>query len=260
MRAITVIAAALVLAKYHDIQSALTAAKATDVINVAAGLYELPNGIGIAKVGVTLQGAGADRTILDGKNNTEDVVSILVPGVTVTGFTLRNGAGTGVSIKDSTNLCNINHNVIIGMPYPGVSIGSGSLFTVIDHNTFAKNDQFAVNAEDDDPGTEITNNIFYMNGDESPVFRSIISGGILGHVTSVKYNCFFGQPNDSATAGTSSTNLRTDPMLVDPPNDFHLEDGSPCLGAASDGTDFGALGKGKNPTDEKPATKGAGGK
>ena len=276
MRVITVIAAALLLAlpvaaktlnvgpsaKYKTIDAALKAAKPGDMVSVAAGFYRVPHGVSLTSDlnNVTLQGAGADRTILDGADSADDVVSIYAKGATVTGFTLQNATTTGACFHGDTNWGVIDHNVIIGIPYVAVRLAPCMIHAVIDHNTFVKNDQFAISGEGGDPGTEITNNIFYENCDESPVFRSIVTGGMVSHVTPVKYNCFWGQPNDSATAATSSTNLRVDPQLVAPPNDFHLADGSLCIGAGQNRTDIGALGKGKNPVAESPTAKEKGGK
>jgi hypothetical protein len=249
-------------AKCKSIDAALKAAKPGDVVSVAAGFYKVPHGVSLTSDlnNVTLQGAGADRTILDGADSADDVVSIHAKGVTVAGFTLQNATTTGACFYGDINWGTINHNVIIGSHHVGVRLAHYMRYAIIDHNTFAKNDQFAISADSDYAGTEISNNIFYMNNSgELPVFGSITTG-TLTHVTPVKYNCFWGQAKDSATAATSSTNLWANPQLVDPPDDCHLADGSPCLGAASDGSDLGALGKGKNPVVESPTTKGKGGK
>jgi hypothetical protein len=266
VRALTAVAAALLLAlplaaktlnvgpvaKYQDIQAALKAAKAGDVVSVAAGFYRVPNGIQVNKHDVTLQGAGADRTILDGRDSADMLVDIYTNGVTVTGFTLQNGAGSGVHIS-GPNWCNIHHNVIIGNADCGILLGFGTLYAVVDHNTFANNRKAAMYSYSDDPRTEFTNNIVTENG------RSIMTDSTTSHMA-VQYNCFWGRSYDSVAAITNSTNLRADPLLVDPPNDLNLQRGSPCLGKGQSGSDIGALGAAYSPAVEKPATKEASGK
>jgi hypothetical protein len=180
------------------------------------------------------------------------VVSIKAANVTVSGFTLENGSSHGFYASENS-YGNLHHNVITGCKDRGILLGSGQPYAVIDHNTFANNEVSTVYSYRDDSRTKFTNNISYDNG------RSIVTDSTTTHM-SIKYNCFYGGTNDSLTAKTSKTNIRMDPLFVDAESDFHLQDGSPCLGAGKDGTDIGALGKGKNPVVEKPAAQEAGGK
>ena len=54
-------------AEYTDIQTALDAASAGDVVSVAAGYYRVPAGVEVKQNNVALKGAGAEQTILDGE-------------------------------------------------------------------------------------------------------------------------------------------------------------------------------------------------
>lgn len=238
-------------AEFTGIQTALDAASAGDVVNVAAGYYQVPDGIEVNKNNVTLKGAGAEQTYLDGKGDAYAVVSVKASGVTVTGFTLKHGSSHGVYVSQNY-WGNIHHNVITGNQDRGILLGSGSPYAVIDHNTFANNKVSAIYAYTDDPRTKFTNNVVYKNG------RSIVTDSTMSHMT-VKYNCFHGQSNDEAAAATSKTNLRDDPLFVDAESDFHLQKGSPCLGKGEKKSNIGALGMGTNPVIEKPASKESGG-
>jgi hypothetical protein len=164
--------------------------------------------------------------------------------VTVTGFTLENGESHGAYVSES-NWGNIHHNVITGNTDRGILLGSGTPHAVIDHNTLANNKVSAIYSYTDDPRTKFTNNVVYENG------RSIVTDSTMSHMT-VKYNCFWGQSNDSEATRTSKTNFRADPLFVDPTSDFHLQEGSVCLGKGEKESDIGALGTGTNPVIEKP--------
>jgi hypothetical protein len=238
-------------AEYTKIDAALSAASKGDVISVAAGYYEVPDGIDIEKDNITLEGAGADKTILDGVGEAYSVVGIKAKNITVSGFTLQNGSSHGFYASENS-YANLHHNVITGCKDRGILLGSGKPYAIIDHNTFANNKVSTIYSYRDDARTEFTNNISYDNG------RSIVTDSTVSHMT-IKYNCFYAGTNDSLPARTSKTNMRKDPLFVDAESDFHLRDGSPCLGAGKDGSDIGALGKGKNPVIEKTvATKATG--
>ena len=232
--------------EYTDISSALAAASDGDVVSVAAGYYEVPDGIDIETDNVTLKGAGADQTILDGLEKAYAVVSVKAKGVTVTGFTLENGSSHGFYVNESDH-GTLSYCVVTGCQDRGMLLGSGKPYAIIDHNTFANNKVSTIYSYRDDPRTKFTNNISYDNG------RSIVTDSTMSHMT-IKYNCFYGGTNDSLPLATSKTNIDEDPVFVDETGDFHLEDGSPCLGAGKDGSNIGALGKGKNPVIEKPKT------
>lgn len=255
MRVITVIVAALMLAlpmaaktlnvgpgaEYTDINSALSAASSGDVVSVAAGYYGVPDGVDIETDNITLKGAGADQTILDGMDKAYAVVSAKAKGVTVTGFTLQNGSSHGFYASEN-NYGTLSYCVITGCKDRGMLLGSGEPYAVIDHNTFANNQVSTIYSYRDDARTKFTNNISYEDG------RAIVTDSTVSHMT-IKYNCFYGGANDSVAAKTSKTNMIKDPKFLDADSDFHLQDGS----------NIGALGKGKNPVIEKPAAKKASG-
>jgi hypothetical protein len=237
-------------AEYTSIQTALDAASTGDVVSVASGCYLVPEGVEIKADNVTLKGAGADRTILDGENEAYAVVKLGAKGVTVTGFTLENGSSHGAYVTDD-NWGYIQNNVIAANIDRGILLGSGTPHAVIDHNTFANNKVSAIYSYSDDPKTKFTNNVVYENG------RAIVTDSTMSHMT-VKYNCFWGQSNDSEATRTSKTNFRADPLFVNTASDFHLQEGSPCLGKGEKESNIGALATGTNPVIEKPKEKAGG--
>jgi hypothetical protein len=264
MRTLTIIAALLCVlpvaaktlsvgpdAEYADIQTALDAASAGDVVSVAAGFYKVPGGVKAKTSDVTLKGAGADKTILDGMGKPCTVVSVEAKGVTVTGLTLQNG-GDGFYAGDN-NYVTLSYCVVTGFGNRGILLGSGEPYALIDHNTFAHNQGATMYSFRDDARTKFTNNISYENE------RAILTDSTMSHMT-IKYNCFYDGTNDSEATRTSKTNFRADPLFVDATEDFHLMEGSPCLGKGTDGSNIGALDTGKNPVIEKPvASKPSGG-
>jgi len=234
-------------AKYTSIQTALDSASAGDVVSVAAGYYNVPDGIELKTDNVTLKGAGAEQTILDGMDKAYAIVSARAKGVTVTGFTLQNGTSHGFYISED-NYGTLSYCVVAGNKDRGILLGSGEPYAVLDHNTFANNRVSTIYSYRDDARTKFTNNISYENG------RAIVTDSTVTHMT-IKYNCFYGGTNDSEAARTSKTNFLADPLFVDATEDFHLLEGSPCLSKGEKKSNIGALGKGKNPVIEKPTAK-----
>jgi hypothetical protein len=239
-------------AEYKSIQSALDAASTGDVVSVASGYYLVPEGVEIKADNVTLKGAGAERTVLDGENKAYAIVKLGAKGATVTGFTLENGSSHGAYVTDD-NWGYIQNNVIAANIDRGILLGSGTPHAVIDHNTFANNKVSAIYSYSDDPKTKFTNNVVYENS------RAIVTDSTMSHMT-VKYNCFWGQSNDSEATRTSKTNFRADPLFVNATSDFHLQDGSVCLGKGEKESNIGALGTGTNPVVEKPKNEETGAK
>jgi parallel beta-helix repeat protein len=231
-------------AQYTDIQTALDSASAGDVVKIAAGYYEVSDGVEVKANNVTLKGAGADQTILDGVGKAYAIVSANAQGVTVTGFTLTNAESHGFYVT-GTNYGTLSYCVVTDCKDRGILLASGKPYAIIDHNTFANNKVSTIYSYRDDARTKFTNNISYDNG------RSIVTDSTMSHMT-IKYNCFYGGTNDSLPVRTSKTNFRADPLFVEPQSDFHLQEGSPCLGKGEKESNIGALGTGKNPEIQKP--------
>ncbi len=123
-------------------------------------------------------------------------------------------------------------------------------------------------------GTTLQHNLIYFRGDGSTfsIDYSTVQNNILygtnadggGEFTVYRNNLVWGAiptfPNDDDFGNTAYDNLEADPMFVNFPFgqtnvwdfdwDFHLQPGSPAIGAAFDGTDIGPTG-GPFPFDEE---------
>lgn len=84
---------------YNEIQEAIDVAVDGDVVCIAAGTYE--ENLEISRPGITIEGAGAGETILDGTGRRRVVNVYYADRTTLRGFTAMNGAnqsGAGVLV------------------------------------------------------------------------------------------------------------------------------------------------------------------
>ncbi len=173
----------------------------------------------------------------------------------------RNNIGPGTSVYLSYGAGNgwqIKNNIIRGWIICGASndiniLFSNNVFTtnalegfssssvIVDNNIFLSPNSY-VNAFSNCSFLQVLNNIFFntrTDGLSYGTFQNNISYG--GDYTEFDYG--------SNTAIDNIVN--TNPQFVDVPEfdysyDYHLQVGSPCIGAGSDGTDIGIYG-GTNP-------------
>ena len=99
-------------ADYSTIQSAINAASSGDTVQVAIGTCD--GGISV-KSGVTLQGAGAETTIIEG-HEVDRVIAINGGAATTKfdGFTIQNGSSNyGGGIKCTGSNVIVSNNIII---------------------------------------------------------------------------------------------------------------------------------------------------
>jgi len=93
---------------YATIQGAIDAAVAGSAVSVARGIYQ--GGIVISK-SLTLQGARAETTIVDGAGANQAITVQQTGPVTISGFTLENAKTTGLYIQDSSNVT-VSGNIV----------------------------------------------------------------------------------------------------------------------------------------------------
>ncbi|MDP1872556.1 parallel beta-helix domain-containing protein [Phenylobacterium sp.] len=95
------------------LQLALLDAKPGDVVELAAGRFELTDGLSLDVDDVTIQGAGPDATILsfDGQQGGAEGLLITSDRVTVRDFAVENSKGDGVKSKDADQISMINLRV-----------------------------------------------------------------------------------------------------------------------------------------------------
>ena len=86
---------------YEAIQTALIEAEPGDVVHIAAGTYELADGLSLDVDDVTVRGEGPDATILSFKGQIGAGEGLLITsdGVLVTGFAMEDTAGDGIKTK-----------------------------------------------------------------------------------------------------------------------------------------------------------------
>jgi parallel beta-helix repeat protein len=127
---------------YPTIQSALTAAKDGDIIQVSTGVYYENLDVTDA---VQIIGASKDLTIIDGKG-VGNVVYVESSNVKITGFTIRNG-NNGIRVKSGYGAINITGNIIRNNRYGASMIADSGATTsnnVLLANSFINNSEVGI--------------------------------------------------------------------------------------------------------------------
>jgi parallel beta-helix repeat protein len=97
----------------ETLQTALLDAKPGDVVQIAAGRYELTDGLSLDVDNVTVKGAGPDKTILSFKGQKGAGEGLLVTSdkVTVRDFAVEDSRGDGIKSKGSDQISFVNVRV-----------------------------------------------------------------------------------------------------------------------------------------------------
>jgi len=97
----------------EKLQLALLDAKPGDVVRIAAGRYELTDGLSLDVDNVTVQGAGPDKTVLSfrGQKGAGEGLLVTSDRVTVRDFAVEDTKGDGVKSKGSNEISFINLRV-----------------------------------------------------------------------------------------------------------------------------------------------------
>jgi parallel beta-helix repeat protein len=107
---------------YATIQQAINAATDGDSINVSPGTY---NENVLVNKAISLVGAGADTTIIDGQN-IDITVRVSASNVSISGFSITNGYNESLHIAPTAFSCNIHDNTVsFGREY-GISLFGGN--------------------------------------------------------------------------------------------------------------------------------------
>jgi hypothetical protein len=215
---------------YDEIGDALDAADQGDVIFVRAGTYE--EELEMETDRVTLIGAGPDKTIVDADDEYA-ALTIDADKCRVEGFCLRGASSHGAYIKDGHNVirrCLITDNGDRGIYF---SSFSGDPSAEIDHCTIVENEVSGIYIPTQKKKTRITNCIIAGNG------RGIVADDDEGLIT-IEYNCVYedGDEFDRVEESLGDGNITEDPELN---SSYRLDSGSPCRGAASDGSNMGCF-------------------
>jgi len=127
---------------YPTIQAAIDAAKRGDIIQVSAGIYYENV---VINEEIELMGANKVTTIIDGRGS-GNVVYVETSGITITGFTIRNG-NNGIRVAGLIGSINVTGNIIRNNRY-GVSFIGDDITRTTDNivvgNTFQNNSNVSV--------------------------------------------------------------------------------------------------------------------
>jgi len=84
------------------VQTALIDAKPGDVVRLAAGRFDLTDGLSLDVANVTVEGAGAGKTVLafDHQKGEAEGLLVTASNVTLTGFSVQNAKSNGIKSKD----------------------------------------------------------------------------------------------------------------------------------------------------------------
>ncbi|WP_250677816.1 CFI-box-CTERM domain-containing protein [Geomonas sp. Red32] len=171
--------------------------------------------------GISIVGAGTANTFINGSGTVFNI-SGGMKNVSIRKFTFTGGS-VAISLNGSqaTNIQNCIFKQV------GTAIqNTGSSSTAVVNNTFYNNSiGIATNSD-----LTIINDLFDLN---SRAIDSQVS------ITQPTYNAFYGNGSNGITVTTSDHNLpntdhpQLDPLFANPPDNLHLQSGSPCRGTGN---------------------------
>jgi len=198
---------------FDRIQDGINAAGAGDTVMVAEGTYYENITLDSGHNGLTLQGAGADVTIIDGGGSGSVIDLNDFDGGTINGFTIRNGSaseGGGINCDSSDSIitsCVITGNVA-DLNGGGVYVAGGS--PTILNNVLTDN-------------TALFGAAFYMNGTSPTFANNTIWGNTAGSCGGALYgtesaftmfNCILWNNESSPLFPNDEIMLRSDAYLT----------------------------------------------
>ena len=88
------------------LQTALIDAKPGDIVEMAAGRYDLTDGLSLDVAGVTLRGAGPDKTVLSfaGQKGAGEGLLVTSDDVVLRDFTVEDARGDGIKSKGADRI------------------------------------------------------------------------------------------------------------------------------------------------------------
>ncbi len=230
---------------YPTIQQAIDAANGGDIVVVAPGTY---NEEITLKADVVVRGSGEGLSIIDGGSNSGDVVfasgndidnETKFQGFTVTGAVSGGGMPGGAGIFcNSGAKPDISNNRVEGNDFGIVTWNQSNAYI---HNNVVVNQNFDGIVISADPvvvnNTVVGNRIGINDGGGygATVMNNIVTSSTLYGVYAVgtppvlTYNNVWNNATNYQNCSPGTGSISADPLYVDPPNDFHLQTGSPCI-------------------------------
>ena len=204
---------------FNTIQEGIDAASSGDSVRVAAGTYY--ENIAM-KEGVTVQGAGADMTII----SAHDQIITGADNSVIEGFTIVNdGEGKSRGYGWSESSTSIRNNVFTGH-YVGIHCGQTGSKEQIINNVIVDNNTGITFGRDAAP--IIKNNIIMNNNVHHYDYPEYGSSRISAVIS---YNNLWNGAYDF-TPSPGTGNISADPLFVDPENgNYHVQQNSPCIDA-----------------------------
>jgi hypothetical protein len=219
---------------YETIGDALDDAEANDVILVKPGVYEEAIEIDTDEGPFTIVGEDPATTVLDAAGEYA-AITLKSDGNRVSSLTVKGGESHGIYIPGGRQ--KIDYCLIIGNGDRGIYIStmSGGGSADINHCTIADNKVSSIYCANREDKTTVSNSIL-TSGNRNLAW----DGDGLNLV--VNNSCLFSADEGSDVAVSGSNNIRKDPKYKDPENgEYGLKSGSPCLKAASDGSNMGCF-------------------
>jgi len=174
------------------------------------------------------------KTVLDADSEYA-AITLQSDGNRVSGLTIKGGESHGIYIpggRQKIDYCLITGNGDRGI-YISTLEGGGS--ADIDHCTIADNKVSSIYCANRNDKTTISNSILTSKN------RDLAWDGD-GLNLVLNNCCLFSPDTGSDVAVSGSKNVRKDPKFKDPDNgEYGLKPGSPCLKAASDGSNQGCF-------------------
>ncbi len=262
---------------FDEIQEGLDAADGGDTVMVAAGTYNENISLDSDLDGLTLQGAGALVTIIDGGGSDSVVEMDNFDGGTISGFTIRNGSaaeGGGINLDSSDSTitsCIITGNtaelngggIYVGGGSPtiinNVMTDNNSLFgganyvnsasPIFANNTIYGNTAGSCGGALYSPGSVFTmSNCILWNNESSPLFPNDEIMLRSDSYLTIRHSIIMDGDDEifaflGADFSYNSTNSDSNPdFIAAGSGDFHLQPDSPAIdaadGDAAPATDF----------------------
>lgn len=239
---------------YPTIQQGIDAAVSGDIVVVAAGTY---NEEITLKAGVTVRGAGEGLSIINGGGNSGDVVfaagndinnDTKFQGFTVTGALSGGGMPGGAGIFcNSGAKPDIRNNRVEGNDFGIVTWNQASAF--IHNNVVVNNNYGGIGLST--AATIINNTIVNCRigvndgGGYGPTVMNniIVDNNLYGvHATGTQpvltYNDVWNNETNYHNCTPGSGSISADPVFIDPPDDYHLDSGSPCIDSGNPSSQY----------------------